>query len=86
MLYRLLRCIVAMHPLSCVVLRGGVGVSALLLFVTRALTYHMLTSHTLNSLIPRCTAVYPMLALMTLSLSVVGALLIDLYAKTQMKK
>lgn len=75
-------CLQHLHPLSILVLRCGTGISFLMLCMTFLLVYIQDSVSLLNTTLFVCSQVYPLLALMVLSITITGALLIDIYDKT----
>ncbi|MBE6936448.1 MAG: hypothetical protein E7458_08120 [Ruminococcaceae bacterium] len=72
-----------LHPLSRFVLGHGITIASLMLGVWCLYARHMALGRPVTAVLYTCWEVYPLLTLMVLSLSVVGALLIDTYARTQ---
>lgn len=75
--------IMQLHPLSLFVLRHGLFISALMLLVWQILTLFLRSGQKITATLYTCREIYPLLTLMVLSITIVGAVLIDTYARTQ---
>ncbi len=82
---KLLTCMRQLNPLSAAILRYGTQVSLLMLTITFLLTYIQENIRLMNTTLIACARVYPLLTLMVLSITIAGALLIDIYDKTHKK-
>jgi hypothetical protein len=80
---KLLSTVRAMNPLSRFILRGGLSISFLMFALCIVYTYMNKTGGKINTLLQRVANEYPLLTIMVFALSIVGALLIDIYTKTR---
>ena len=72
-----------LNPLSIHILNCGIRLTLLMLFISRLYIFLCRNAVRLNTVLFTCARCYPLLTLMVLSISVSGALLIDIYDKTQ---
>lgn len=79
---KILTCMNKLNPLSSAILRAGTRICLLMLAISLLLTYIQENIHLMNTTLIACAKVYPLLTLMVLSITITGALLIDIYDKT----
>ncbi len=74
-----------LNSLSALILHYGTQVSLLMFVITILLTYIQNHIRALNTILAACARVYPLLTLMVLSITIISAFLIDIYAKVHKK-